>query len=518
MTSGNVSNIPMPMAAGVSPGVKTEAKVGSEDFRNVMAKSYGNMPVAADTVTSESKDSPVKVEVPKAEVRKEQEPGRSAAEDVQKISDAVEDFAEDAKEILEEELDVTEEEIDEAMEILGLTAVDLLDQGNVTKLVAELTGCDSSVELLMSDKVANIMQDMKDLTKGVLEQTNLSMEELNRLMQEQPQMQETEITAGVQASPEIPTDAAVQEPVNAPVTKDAAMPNEAMPDAEALAKALTAKSDSKDIEKPVNAAEDLKQQMQTENEGETMETPDVSAAKSDSDGEASMMKNGEENADHLQAADEEVSAEGFKEQTGKTFRENRQQPVSHAQGELLQTGPQQMSVQYQPTTQTIVMESGQVVDVERIIHQITEAARVTISNQSTSLEMLLNPEGLGKVYLHLTHEQGEVNARMAVENEALKEAMEHQMQQLKENLNQQGIKVNSIEVSVGTHEFERNLEENMNHDQQMEEQREQSRTGAKRQRNIDLNNLDDLQGLMTEEETLAAQIMRDNGNSVNYTA
>jgi flagellar hook-length control protein FliK len=33
-----------------------------------------------------------------------------------------------------------------------------------------------------------------------------------------------------------------------------------------------------------------------------------------------------------------------------------------------------------------------------------------------------------------------------------------------------------------------------------------------------MDSLDDLSGLMTEEEVLAARIMKDNGNSVDFTA
>ena len=36
--------------------------------------------------------------------------------------------------------------------------------------------------------------------------------------------------------------------------------------------------------------------------------------------------------------------------------------------------------------------------------------------------------------------------------------------------------------------------------------------------NINLNDLDGLQGLMSEEEVLTAKIMQDNGNSVDLTA
>ena len=97
----------------------------------------------------------------------------------------------------------------------------------------------------------------------------------------------------------------------------------------------------------------------------------------------------------------------------------------------------------------------------------------------------------------------------------MKQALENQMVQLKEQMNQSGTKVNSIEVSVGTHEFEKNLEEGQ---QEMGQENMQEKQQQRRTRNLNMNNLDELSGLMTEEEELVAKMMRDNGNSVNYTA
>jgi flagellar hook-length control protein FliK len=94
--------------------------------------------------------------------------------------------------------------------------------------------------------------------------------------------------------------------------------------------------------------------------------------------------------------------------------------------------------------------------------------------------------------------------------------METQMAVIKENLNQQGIKVEAVEVSVGTHEFERNLEEGQTKQEQASDQSQQG--SAPRRTNINLNNLDELSGLMTDEEALVASMMRDAGNSINFTA
>jgi flagellar hook-length control protein FliK len=50
----------------------------------------------------------------------------------------------------------------------------------------------------------------------------------------------------------------------------------------------------------------------------------------------------------------------------------------------------------------------------------------------------------------------------------------------------------------------------------MQKQQEEARPQMRR--NLTLNDLDGLTGLMTEEEQLAARIMQENGNQVDLTA
>ena len=97
----------------------------------------------------------------------------------------------------------------------------------------------------------------------------------------------------------------------------------------------------------------------------------------------------------------------------------------------------------------------------------------------------------------------------------VKEALEAQIATLRENLNQAGVKVDAIEVTIASHEFERNLEQNQ---QNPEENKEVQENVANKRRNISLDSLDELSGVMSEEETLVAQMMKDNGNSVDFTA
>jgi flagellar hook-length control protein FliK len=76
--------------------------------------------------------------------------------------------------------------------------------------------------------------------------------------------------------------------------------------------------------------------------------------------------------------------------------------------------------------------------------------------------------------------------------------------------------VEAVEVSVGTHEFERNLEEGQM--QQSNQQTEERAASQTRRTNINLNQIDDMDEMLSEAEALVASMMKDEGNSVNFTA
>jgi flagellar hook-length control protein FliK len=169
-----------------------------------------------------------------------------------------------------------------------------------------------------------------------------------------------------------------------------------------------------------------------------------------------------------------------------------------------------------PVAETEAPLSYTSVDALDLIEQVAENVKVVLANDSTSMEMQLNPENLGKIYLNVSTKEGMVNAQIAAQNEAVKEALETQIATLRENLNQAGVKVDAIEVTVASHEFEKNLEQNEHRGEQQQDEEESAQPSARR--SIRMDSLDELSGLMTEEEILAAQIMKDNGNSVDLTA
>ena len=161
-----------------------------------------------------------------------------------------------------------------------------------------------------------------------------------------------------------------------------------------------------------------------------------------------------------------------------------------------------------------VTESSQI-DTIDIINQIQDHIRTEYKEDMTQLQMQLNPENLGTVNLTIAAKEGNVSAQLMAQNEAVQAALESQIAILRESLEQQGVKVEAIEVTVASHEFEQNLEQGNDFNNQQEEENERLRKATRR---ININ------GLMTDEdieeldeaEQVTAKMMQADGNSMDY--
>ena len=149
---------------------------------------------------------------------------------------------------------------------------------------------------------------------------------------------------------------------------------------------------------------------------------------------------------------------------------------------------------------------------ENIMRQIMDYMKVQLKEDTSSLEMQLHPASLGTVQVQIASRGGMVTANFITQDEAVKAALESQMTQLIERFDEQGVKVEAIEVTVQTHAFERNLEQEGGRGRQNEEPARKGRI-----RRINLNDAVSMED-MGEEDALAADMMAANGNTVDYTA
>ena len=154
-------------------------------------------------------------------------------------------------------------------------------------------------------------------------------------------------------------------------------------------------------------------------------------------------------------------------------------------------------------------------DMDRIYEQVTESLKLNMSEDVTEMEMSLHPASLGNVRIQVAARDGVVTANFLTQNEQVKAVLESQLVELRQSMNEQGIKVEAIEVSVAAHAFEENLSKEGDNSSEYE-----AREGRKR-RSINLNEIDDSDDIDIDgddEIRIAREMMMANGNSVDYMA
>lgn len=162
-----------------------------------------------------------------------------------------------------------------------------------------------------------------------------------------------------------------------------------------------------------------------------------------------------------------------------------------------------------------VEQTGEVtteqVSIRDIVYQVVQRIRVDITPDHTSLEMRLNPGNLGRVAISITNNGGVMTARIDTENAKAREAIESQLQILKENIEAKGIKVEAVEVRISDFNMADNTETGNN--EQSAEGRE-SRGSRRNTGNISMSTDEDI----TEAERVAQEVLADTGSTVSYRA
>lgn len=409
------------------------------------------------------------------------------SEDV--VKEQFEQFTEDVKEVLKEELGVSDEAIEAAMQTLGLQFQDLLNQSNLANLVAELTGADSVPQLLCSEQFVNVLQSVNDIGKDILNALDMSLEEFQSAVAKVMDDNAGSSDAIIGQETEASVDEAVVTDQTATEDTSASTQKFVVEDAR-----QTKAAENAPVKEQKVAAQDTQSSEVTEDIPEDIPEQETVQNRMTSENAA------EDSTDQNNSSD-----------TPGRFRFTNE--TAHTADGAVIT-PQSQVVQEFANVET-VEPLPQSVNTQDVINQIVESARVILTEDKTSMELQLNPQNLGKIILKVTEQEGAVTAKIMTQNAVVKEALEAQTVELRQNLEQAGVKVDAVEVTVASHEFEKNLEQNAEGEKQQGEQQEKEKG---RTRRLNLNDLSELSGVMSEEETLAAKMMAEQGNSVDYTA
>lgn len=153
---------------------------------------------------------------------------------------------------------------------------------------------------------------------------------------------------------------------------------------------------------------------------------------------------------------------------------------------------------------TVVSEQS--VQQNDVIRQIVEQVRVNMNQQATSLELQLYPEHLGRIQINVVSKDGVLTASIVAETEAAKQAIEGGLLNLKDAMQQQDLKVEAIEVMVSTMGFENGEEQQQSFDE---------KGSSNPRRKIDLSELGEE---VPVEDEVEVEKMRATGSSVSYQA
>ena len=158
-------------------------------------------------------------------------------------------------------------------------------------------------------------------------------------------------------------------------------------------------------------------------------------------------------------------------------------------------------------------EAENVPDVREIVYQVVERIKVDISPDNTSLEMQLNPENLGRVSINITSKGGVMTAQINTENRQAREAIESQLQILKENIEAKGIRVEAVEVRISDFNFA----DSKNSDSRSQESQEGGERSGRRNQGSEIGAIEGTDEI-SEAQRIAREVLVSEGSTVSYTA
>ena len=387
-----------------------------------------------------------------------QETGTDTADTENAAAKEVEKSARELVEDIAEKMDVTPEEVEEAMEILGLTALQLFDTDHLRQLLLTLSGSTDELALLTDETLYGNLQDLLGIVEESLtelqEELGMSDEELEALMK-QMLAQQSEAD-GMNAG-----------------------------------------------EKPEADLEGMKDYTVTvQKDGETVQ---MKVTVDDESGNKSVQESVTDTS-HKEVQESQKMQE--RDASAGNGREGREGHASAGQA-LLQAETPAAAVEAPEAAATEYRS----IQTQEIMDQIVEYMKVNVKADTQTMELQLHPASLGTVGVQIMAKEGGLTAHFTTQNETVRAVIETQLIQLKHQFEEQGIKVDAVEVTVANHAYGQQFS------QDGENAREEQAKAGKGRRRINLDQIGSDEELeeMEDSERIAVEMMQANGSTVDYT-
>lgn len=375
---------------------------------------------------------------------------QSADKDADKVevTEKLEDVAENVKDKIKDTFGITDEQLEEAMALLGIGLLELLQPEQLTQLVVAVNGQEDSLSILLNE---NLSSGLQDLLEFVDEQITWLADSMNISLEELKQMIATADNQIVLGEGQLEQNVSQQDVSQQSVVEDVAA----------------------DETKNSNEAQDALT--------DVIESKLVTDESSETGNNDSLFSKSRQNSGTGSALKEHSAASNMAQSIAGSFTDS-------------------------------LVNTEQAINAADIVRQVVSEVKMTQLQQLQRIEVALNPENLGKVVMSVTAKNGIVTAQLIAENEQVKQALESQMVTLRERFDNQGIKVDAVEVTVQSHSFEAN--ENLKGNDS-EEQKESKKTSGR----LRMDSLDDLDdGELSDEELRARDLINNGISSVEYSA
>lgn len=465
-------------------------------------ENLSEMPAGEETTNEETMPEPMV---------KETAGGRTEAEEpveemvMNEAAQALEQIIQQIKDIL----GITDEDLSGAMEELGMQPYDLFNTDHMSQLVAVLSGEDSVMSLVANEDLYAALQDITETVdtqvSSLLDGTGLTDGELDEVLQklqemetQDPGTQNPQKQIQESKSPEILNQEVQKAENQNPEPQNLEdQTQETGADSYETAKEPVMKEQV--VNEPVVIRED-----HTKSDAQPAKKYDTLPANQQEDPVEISTKPQTQNA--------EKDAKGSGEKESRNFGQNH--TSQNVQNNLYETGE---------VTTAEGIEKFTSESTENIMRQLADMVKIVKNENLTEMELQLHPASLGTVNVSLTTKSGVVTAQFTTQNETVKAAIEAQATQLKANLEEQGVKVEAIEVSVESHQMERNLDKNGQEQQRQAQEQETERIQGMRRGRSRINlraftNGEELEGEMQgadDATRIAMEIMAANGNTMD---
>ena len=428
--------------------------------------------------------------------------------------------------VVQDVMDMDPDVFQQILASMGITAIQLLDTTVLQQFVVQANGGDDPTDLLTSEDMMQQFselsaalleadwtettgftgQQLSSMTAGQLEDGDFT-ELINDVLSEDVTQQDADVTDNGGDQKQVVFDGLQNDQGQSPVTEDGITLAEKPVTAESKQDTPMVPTDVEETsvlpaaaEKETASTDTVKDLAKITEADVTVPSDSVVENVLDADPQSMMQDPSRQGEDSEGQAD---ILNMHYDQPQETAIETPVQTMMSFVENMVQAANSDVEQVQQP------VNLQQMID---IVNQVVERIQSSLQDETTTLEMQLNPERLGKMLLSVSSKEGVMTASFMVQNAEAKAALESQMITLRENLEQKNLKVDAVEVSVSDFTFTQSGGADTG------DQKNYQQGNGKRSRFRFETDDEEDEDQMETAQTVRRSIMPDSGSSVDFTA